>query len=737
MIYSTIIFMIMKLLLSISFALSVLIAQSQTNLVTYAGNSGKEAFYDVTQIDDGTFLVSGYAENLDWIDSSIPRTELSYSSSIPNSLGTNRYGILLHISEDLTTIIDVVHFPQGAVEDIRFIKTNTQPYQPVGDLYISCNTADTDNNNGGYIIAKLNNNYINGTPSGLEWVNIVWAKSGPKDYHPWDVTSTGEVYYVSGEAHGYDWSAMYKLNNVGQRTVVENWRTHWLVAGGEWKGVPASSHPNGIEAINYSGIALKIWGRCELRSWSQAEYDADFPDGNGGIKKGTWPADFLFSGPCDPANPTANGPGYSGYSAEACCPVWGASCIVVDKRDDHVYLGMNFKSYSEDENGGTPDFEPAVIAMDNTGAIKWWSRLYHEITPQGDTVRSIPDQYVDALSIDYSNNKLVVAGRTHGNNTENFWEGNTINGNPNAYGFQNQFTGTNGNIHESWLGKLGLADGVLSNATYLAELFEGTGSLGTPHPDPNLDGWPNPNTGWPDLNTTRVAKNSLKTTSSGDVCVLAVGRRTLTTANAYQKNVNPYFGGSGCWNNFVRVYDDEFHVPLYSSLIVGEWDTLTQAGGGNTDMYGVHKTKNGVVCVGFHTADEAGNAQGNNIPVINVPSWGQSAASSQSAILVYYEAENLENPGDQISNTSSANSSFTPSFNVYPNPATDILYIDSKLNQLGNGWKYEIYSANSLLVDQASLMGSSISLDKLTNGLYTIRVRNENHTFTKSFVIAR
>jgi hypothetical protein len=729
----------MKSIITLSFCLSIIQLFGQNNLVTYAGNSGKEVFYDVTQIDDGTFLVVGSAENLDWINSNVPLTQLSYSASIPNALGTNKYGFILHISEDLGSLLNVVHFPQGAVEDIRFLKTNTQPYQPIGDLFISCNTADSDNNNGGYIIAKLNNNFINGVPTALEWVNVVWAKSGPKDYHPWDVTSTGEVYYVSGEAHGYDWSAMYKLDNTGHRTVVENWRTHWLNAGGEWKGTPASSYSNGVEAINYSGIVLKISGRCELRSWSQEDYDANFPDGNGGIKKGKWPADFLFSGPCDPASPTANSPGYTGYSPESCCPVWGAACIAIDKRDDHVYLGMNFKSYSTDENGGTPDFEPAVIAMDNTGLIKWWSRLYHEITPQGDTMRSIPDQYVDALAIDYFNNTLVVAGRTHGNNTENFWEGNTIANNPTAYGFQNQFTGTNGNIHESWLGKLSLSNGELNNATYVAELFEGTGSLGTPHPEPNIDGWPDPNTGWPDLNTTRIAKNNIKTTSDGNVCILALGRRTLTTANAYQKNVNPYFGGAGCWNSFVRVYDKDFHLPLYSSLVVGEWDTLTQAGGGNTELFGLHKTKKGVICVGYQTADSQGVPNGNNIPVINVPSWGASTPSNQTAVLVYYEATNLDNPNDQI-NTNTAlvqERSQNNDLKIFPNPANDFITIDPKVLATGGNWNYEIYTSTSTLISKGRLTANRVDLTEMSTGCYRIKIFNDSHFFVQSFIIAR
>lgn len=117
-----------------------------------------------------------------------------YTGLIPNTLGTNRFGFMLHLSKDLQTILEVVHFPQGAVEDIRFIKTNTQPYTPTGDLYISCNTADTDSNNGGYIIAKLDNNFVDGIPSSLSSYNVVWAKSVPKDYHPWDVTSDGKVF---------------------------------------------------------------------------------------------------------------------------------------------------------------------------------------------------------------------------------------------------------------------------------------------------------------------------------------------------------------------------------------------------------------------------------------------------------------------------------------------------------------------------------------------------------------
>jgi hypothetical protein len=389
---------------------------------------------------------------------------------------------------------------------------------------------------------------------------------------------------------------------------------------------------------------------------------------------------------------------------------------------------MNFKSVSDAANGNSPDFEPAVIAMDSSGNLRWWSRLYHEITPAGDTVESIPDQYVDALAIDYTNGKLVVGARTHGNNTENFWEGNTVNADPLAYGFQNRFTGTFGNIHESWLGKLRLNDGVLTNSTYMAELFEGTGSLGTPLADPNLDGWPDPNTGWPNVNTTRLAKNNMKVTSSGDVCVIAVGRRTMTTANAYQKMVNPYSAGQGCWNSFVRVYDDKFHAPLYSSLIVGAWDTLTQQGGDNTEIFGVYKTDSGVICVGRQKADSSGLPVGNNIPVVNVTPWGVSNPQNETAILVYYKAANLYSPNDSIPTTGVAEEYMhVAGISVYPNPAHDKLSIAFTDNTAKyDEWQYKLIDMTGRIAKMGTLKNNSIDHLGLPAAIYQLQVFNNS-----------
>ena len=723
------------LLLSLSFTLQ---SFAQMNIVSYAGSNGKETFYDVMQITDGTFLICGYADDLNWIDAGVQRIQLNYPGIIPNSLGSNRYGFILHLSSDLQTILQVVHFPQGVVEDIRFIKTNTLPYTATGDLYISANTADSDANNGGYIIGKLDNNFVNGLPTALEWLEVVWAKSGPKDYHPWDVTNDGRVFYISGEAFGYDWSAVYCLNQNGQRAIVENWRTHWLKNGFEFKGTPASSNPQGgIDSVDYSGIVLKIWGRCDLRSWTQNEYDYIQPDGNGGTKKGSWPADLLFNGPCDPASPTATGPGYTGYSAAAGSPVYGGTNICIDKRNNNLYLGMNFKSVT---SGGSPDFEPAVIAMNESGTMLWWSRLYHEITPAGDTMESVPDQYVDALAIDYSNNKLVVGARCHGNNIENFWEGNQIASDPAAFGFQNQFTGTNGNIHLSWLGKFLLNDGTLTNSTFMGEYAEGTGSFGTPHADPNLDGWADPNTGWPDVNTTRIARNNMKVSSSGDVCVIAVGRRTTTTSNAFQKMVKPDFGGLSAWNSFVRVYDSQFHVPKYSSLVVGVWDTLTQAGGGNTELFGIYKTSLGVICVGRQTADTNGIANGNNIPLANVLPWGSSSPLNESAILVYYQAGNLVNIDDSILTEITTPLSHLKNEEIllYPNPSGGRIFIsftDKNINS--NEWQYRMIDGFGRMISSGMLKNNLLDLSDISNGIYQLQLSNNDKNYLSKVIIVR
>lgn len=699
------------------------------NVVLYAGNAGKEAFYDVVQLSDRSILIAGAADDLSWLDPGVPVTTLS-AAGINNTSGTGKTGFLLQLSGDLQTVLGAWAFPDGAVEDIRYIKTTNRPGDgPTGAVYISGSTNDTRANDGGYFIARLNDNFVNGAPTGLDWAKPIWGEGYVKDNQPWDVGSDGKVVYVTGQSHSYDWACVHRLNAAGQREVVPMWRQHWLLAGGEHRDIAATAP----SALDYSGIVLKE-SRCDLRSWTQADYDLSQADENGGTKKGKWPLDVFYTGPCDPAAPSFPNPGYTGYSTSA-TPVHGPSSIVVDRRDGSIYLGINIKSILPD---GQPDFEPAVIAMDADGNLKWWSRLYHEITPAGDTVNSTPDQYVDGLALDYTHDLLVVNARCHGNNVENLWEGDAIAANPTANGFQNRFTGTSGNIHISWLGKLQVADGQLQHSTYVAEYAEGTGGLGSAHPDPNLDGWPNPNGGWPNVNTTRLAKNSLKVGASGCVVTAGVGRRTITTANAYQKMPKPGGAALSAWNNFVRVYETDFSVPLYSSLVVGAWDTLTQQGGDNVTLYGLFKTVDGVLAVGLHKEDanNPGTAAGNPLPVINVPAWASASPSNQSAVLVHYRASNLNNPLDDPFFLPLGQAVSAPqTLQVFPNPTRGQFQVCWE--QAGAA-ELEVRDLAGRLVrlerhhkgDQASL-----DLQGAAPGVYLLEVKTTNGTARAKVVL--
>jgi hypothetical protein len=267
---------------------------------------------------------------------------------------------------------------------------------------------------------------------------------------------------------------------------------------------------------------------------------------------------------------------------------------------------------------------------------------------------------------------MVVSARCHGNNVENLWEGNNIAANPIAYGFQNQFTGTNGNIHISWLGKFRTTDATLLNSTYVAEYSNTTSGLGTAHPDPNLDNWPDPNSGWPNVNTTYLGKNMLKVTADGSVLVLGKGRRTITTANAYQKMIRQTGSGNSCWNDFVRQYTPTLSKPLYSSLLVGQWDTVTQTGGDNVRLYGMFKTSDGIIVVGKHTG------VGNDMPISAIPSWGDSTFSNETAIVAYLRASNIANIDDSpiVNLTGIGQESQKIPLQIFPNPAKESFTID-------------------------------------------------------------
>ena len=84
---------------------------------------------------------------------------------ITTNLGTGRTPFILRLDSSLQNILGVYALPAGAAEDFRFIKSTNAPGEVTGDLYISGTTEDS--NTGGYFIGKLDNNFVNGAPTGF------------------------------------------------------------------------------------------------------------------------------------------------------------------------------------------------------------------------------------------------------------------------------------------------------------------------------------------------------------------------------------------------------------------------------------------------------------------------------------------------------------------------------------------------------------------------------------------
>ena len=610
---------------------------SESNRVFYAGGTGAERFHDVHALSDGTLLIAGGAADLDWLPAQAPRITLSASGIDSSSSG--RIGFILHVSSDLSTVLRVVHFPAGTVRDVFKLRSTEVPGEPTGALYLSGNR---DSGNAGYYLARLNGNFVSRVPDGLDFAYNVRASGDHATRQPWDVGGDGAVVHAIGRPFDTQWAAIEKIDASGQRVVVEHWHAHWH-DGGEWDGTPASTYPNAAsQPLRYSAIVMKAQRRGSLRSTNQTDFNALGSDANGNPgRKGRFPDDYYHAGPCalQGSDTCPNtGPGYTGYRANS-YRTQRVGGIAIDRRNNRLYFGYSTQTVLP---GGNPDFEPAIVAMEPNGQLRWWDRLYRETQ-----ANSPPDQYVDGLAIDYANDRLLVMARTHGNAVDNFWRGNQISLNPGASGFQNQFTGTNGNIHISWLGGFRLSDGRVQAATYVAEFVEGSTNYGAAHPDPLLEGWPNPNAGWPNLNTTRCGSNGgysgeIEIGPEGEVAVLCLGRRTITSRDGHQRMPRPNVADplTGSWNQFVRVYTPDLSGLRYSSLLTGVWDTLGGAGGDNTQLIGLALRPDGVFVAGFHEATQT-IADGEPVPTADVPGWGDALPLGESALLARLAGERL------------------------------------------------------------------------------------------------
>ncbi len=163
----------------------------------YTGGAGGDRWLDATELSDGSIVLAGYTESLDWVPAGAKRITLD-ASAIEGQPGGSRIGLLLHVTGDLKTVKAVVHFPPGAVDGIRRIRTSEVPGAKTGAIVIGAWTNGSKDSRTGFAIAKLDANFVDATPTRLEWTRNIWAEGNIRDYAPFDVGADGKVYFANG-----------------------------------------------------------------------------------------------------------------------------------------------------------------------------------------------------------------------------------------------------------------------------------------------------------------------------------------------------------------------------------------------------------------------------------------------------------------------------------------------------------------------------------------------------------
>ena len=227
------------------------------------------------------------------------------------------------------------------------------------------------------------------------------------------------------------------------------------------------------------------------------------------------------------------------------------------------------------------------------------------------------------------------------------------------------------------------------------------------------------------------------TVASNSHSSLVIIWQTLSIHTKVAFDVEEYMSS---WNSFVRVYDNQLRVPKYSSLVVGVWDTLTQAGGGNTELFGVYKTESGVICVGRQIADNTGIPQGNNLPVIGVPSWGSTVPENESALLIYYSAANLYNSNDGFSGTFTGEAPLQENerIAILPNPVSDWMEITTKeIWPAGTSVSYTIFNALGQPLQSGRYQAGEILHIALVSGVYWLQMDGGGRSTSCAFIVKK
>jgi hypothetical protein len=173
-------------------------------------------------------------------------------------------------------------------------------------------------------------------------------------------------------------------------------------------------------------------------------------------------------------------------------------------------------------------------------------------------------------------------------------------------------------------------------------------------------------------------------------------------------------------------------------LIVGQWDTITQAGGSNTEIYGLYKTSRGIICVGKQLADSSGIPIGNNLPVTNSVAWSNSIPQNESAVLAYYQSPNLFNMGDDItlSIPTLSNNKAENEFRIFPSPADQSISVRFSTTDRTYS-EFTITDPLGRLIFRGTWNYSPLNVSALSNGIYFLSLISGNKRSVSKFLISR
>jgi|GEM_PF-838373 len=688
--------------------LMLLSASTQAqNLAAYLSGdttASKIRLNQMLMLSDSTILVGGESNTMSWVPTGITPIVLDTTGT---GLVARRTGFafLIRFQKNFSQILNVVRFPENTATNVYRIRTTSAPGQPTGDIYISGEREGYSGLFGGYFIARLNNNFINGVPTGFRWVNNVRVgevssgktdfdgKSWHKTRQPWDVDNLGRVTYAEREEFSFNFSNMSRIDANGRREVVKHWQNHSVVykyLGDTTYADPfdTSSVTNGVRRCQsgsffYVKPGDSLWvrmtytrksnfrtdssvgrkvevvrmfdsfimmkhagtGARTLKSLTQADYNLIGTDENGFPRPHAMPDDYMYSQPCVQLEDstwdcsTANTPGPTGYTApNGQFHTSRVGDIVIDKRNNHVYFAYTavlfnpiFRYFNSDPTGfrfGTLDYNSTVVAMTDSGSIRWWARMYKDDTAgTGFTA----NQFADHLALDYANNRLVVVGNGFGASTSNFWKGNEVTANAGGNGFKNQVTDNHTNVY-AWVGTYSLNNLQLLGASYISE-YSQTPARGITSSNAAYDGWPEANSITNDESFGPTRGQGVYVDEAGGIYVLGRALRSMTTTNAFMKMYKADTDGCrdslGGGHHFVRKYAPNLSAVEYSTVLGGQWSPKTGTNGDAVILNHILPYGNNVLATGYHT----GLNNTLEMPTANVPAFARGNYRGESGVI--------------------------------------------------------------------------------------------------------